>query len=277
MAKLVTILGTTLLVAGAATTALQASEIQERALRQAMGYAKRGLYALEKGNSARAAEDFTRALAQIPDLPDAHAGLGHVAMQQHRFDDALTEYRLAQQFYTSFVAARIDLAQQRYSKTRDQIQMLSDAKNVVEREQMRAQVRGGALGNGASTSEGRLQREKLEYEQEISRLESQTQVIPALEGVVSEPPASYYFFEANALFNLKRNEEAIAAWQRAVERDPNYGVAFNNLAVAYWKQGRLDDAQASLARADALGFKVNPSFRADLEKSVGQRKTQATH
>ena len=40
----------------------------------------------------------------------------------------------------------------------------------------------------------------------------------------------------------------------------------NNLAVAYWMQGRLDDAWSSLRRAEALGFKVNSSFRAELEK-----------
>jgi tetratricopeptide (TPR) repeat protein len=274
MGKLVTI--SSFLLAGAVTAA-GASEATERALRQAMGYSQRGMRALEKGNGARAAEDFQRAIAQIPDLPDAHAGLGHVAMQQRRFEDALREYLRAQEAYRRFASDRVELAQDRYTRTRDQIQKLSDLKGAVEAEQMRAQVRGGPLGTGAGPSEGRLQRDRLVYEQEIARLESQTQTVPALESDDSEPPAAYYFYEANALFNLKRNDEAIAAWRRAVARDPNYAVAFNNLAVAYWMAGRLEDAQTSLARADSLGFKVNPSFRADLEKAIAGRGAAASH
>jgi len=264
MGKLVTI--SSFLLAGAVTAA-GASEATERALRQAMGYSQRGMRALEKGNGARAAED----------LPDAHAGLGHVAMQQRRFEDALREYLRAQEAYRRFASDRVELAQDRYTRTRDQIQKLSDLKGAVEAEQMRAQVRGGPLGTGAGPSEGRLQRDRLVYEQEIARLESQTQTVPALESDDSEPPAAYYFYEANALFNLKRNDEAIAAWRRAVARDPNYAVAFNNLAVAYWMAGRLEDAQTSLARADSLGFKVNPSFRADLEKAIAGRGAAASH
>ena len=271
-----TILGSVLL---AATTAAAGTlEANERALRQAMGYSQRGMRTLEKGNGARAAEDFKRALAQVPELPEAHAGLGHVAMQQRRFEDALAAYRRAQEAYRRFAADRVDLAQDRYSRDRDRLQYVEDQKNVIEQEQRRAQVRGGGITGGASPSEGRLQRQRLEYEQEIARLQSQTQSVPAFEADASEPPASYYFYEANALFNLKRNDEAIAAWKHAVERDPEYGVAYNNLAVVYWMTGRLDDARASLARADELGFKVNPSFRADLEKSIaGQASARGKH
>ena len=271
MAKLVTALGTTLLVAWTATTTLEASETTERMLRQAMGYSQRGMHALEKGNSARAAEDFKRALEQVPDFPDAHAGLGHVAMQQRRFEDALAEYRQAQKSYSSFAAARMDLAQERYSRNRDQIQALTDEKAALDREQMRLQAQGGSLTEGSGPSEGRLQRDRTAYESQIARLEAQSQQAPAPDAN-EEPPAAYDFYEANALFNLKRNGEAITAWERAIAKDPTYGVAFNNLAVAYWMVGRLDDAQTSLAKAESLGFKVNPNFRADLQKSVAAKE-----
>ena len=102
MSKLfTTILGSALL---AAVTTAAASEANERALRQAMAYSQRGMRALEKGNGSRAAEDFKRALEQVPELPDAHAGLGHVAMQQRRFDDALVAYRRAREAYRRFAA-----------------------------------------------------------------------------------------------------------------------------------------------------------------------------
>jgi hypothetical protein len=41
-------------------------------------------------------------------------------------------------------------------------------------------------------------------------------------------------------------------------------MVHNNLALAYWKAGRLVDAKASLARAEELGFPVHPQFKADL-------------
>lgn len=271
MTQLVTILGSIFLAA--TPTTAPGPETSERAIRQAMGYSQRGMRALEKGNSARAADDFRRALAQVPELPDAHAGLGHVAMQQRRFEDALVAYRRAQEAYRRFGAERVEMAQNRYSRTLDRLQLVQDQANLVEQEQRRAQVRGGPIGGGSSPSEGYLQRQRLLYEQEIAKLQSQTQTAPVFEADTSDPPAAYHFYEANALFNLKRNDEAIAAWKLAVERDPAYGVAFNNLAVAYWMTGRLDDAQASLARADQLGFKVNPSFRADLQKAIAGRAT----
>src|SRR5262245_1348908 len=173
VSKLVTtILGSVLLAA----TALPAGtpEANERALRQAMGYSQRGMRALEKGNSARAAEDFNRALAQVPELPDAHAGIGHVAMQQRRFEDALVAYRRAQEAYRRFATDRVGLAQDRYARNRDRLQYVEDQKNVIEQEQRRAQVRGGSITGGASPSEGRLQRQRLEYEQEIARLQTET-------------------------------------------------------------------------------------------------------
>lgn len=273
MAKLVTILGTLLVAAGAASgTPLASSDATERTLRQAMGYAQRGMQSLEKGNAARAAEDFERALKEIPDLPDARVGLGHVAMQQRRFEDALAAYRGAQDAYRRFAAQKVDLAQDRYSRSIDRIQYLQDQKSGLDKQQRQVDVQGGAMGTGASMDEGKLQRERLEYQREIAQLQTQTQTPPTLAADDSEPPASFDFYEANALFNLKRNGEAITAWERAIGKDPNYAVAFNNLAVAYWMAGRLDDARASLSKADALGFKVNPNFRADLDKSIASKK-----
>ena len=83
----------------------------------------------------------------------------------------------------------------------------------------------------------------------------------------SRRPADVLFFEGNALFNLKRTDEAIAVWENAAGRMREYAPIHNNLAVAYWTAGRLADAKASLMRAEKLGFKVNPRFKADLEKT----------
>jgi Flp pilus assembly protein TadD len=46
--------------------------------------------------------------------------------------------------------------------------------------------------------------------------------------------------------------EAIYRWERAVELDPTYAQAYNNLGVAYEQDGRLDKAREAYERALAL-------------------------
>ena len=43
--------------------------------------------------------------------------------------------------------------------------------------------------------------------------------------------------------------EAIYRWEKAVEIDPNYAAAFNDLAVAYEHEGQLDKARKAYERA----------------------------
>ena len=46
--------------------------------------------------------------------------------------------------------------------------------------------------------------------------------------------------------------EAIYRWERAVEIDPTYAAAYNNLAIAYEQDGDLEKARAAYERALAL-------------------------
>lgn len=43
--------------------------------------------------------------------------------------------------------------------------------------------------------------------------------------------------------------EALARWQRAVQIDPTYAAAYNNLAIGYEQQGDLDKARAAYEKA----------------------------
>src|ERR1700712_3793662 len=43
--------------------------------------------------------------------------------------------------------------------------------------------------------------------------------------------------------------EAIYRWQKAVEIDPTYSAAYNDLAVAYEHEGQLDKARQSYEKA----------------------------
>ena len=46
--------------------------------------------------------------------------------------------------------------------------------------------------------------------------------------------------------------EAIYRWERAVEIDPTYSAAFNDLAVAYEHEGQLEKARDAYKKALAL-------------------------
>ncbi len=250
-------------VAFGALAARAARDVEERELRMAMGYAQRGLSTLQKGNVARAREDFDRALEKVPGLPDAHTGLGHLAMREQRFDDALQEYRRAEQGWKDMASIRLRMETERFARSRDELQRLRSLQLELTQAASRAQSRSmSSVGGGSNL--GQVERQQMEVEARIRNLEAMN---APTSGGVEDPPAEVFFFQGNALFDLKRTDEAIVAWEAAAKGMRKSGPLQNNLAVAYWKAGRLDDAWSSLRRAESLGFKVNPSFRADLEKA----------
>ena len=58
--------------------------------------------------------------------------------------------------------------------------------------------------------------------------------------------------------------EAIYRWERAVELDPTYAEAFNNLGVAYEHEGELDKAKAAYEKATALA-PSHPAIKQNFE------------
>lgn len=46
--------------------------------------------------------------------------------------------------------------------------------------------------------------------------------------------------------------EAIYRWQRAAQLDPTYAAAFNNLAIGYEHEGKLDQARDAYEKALAV-------------------------
>lgn len=61
-----------------------------------------------------------------------------------------------------------------------------------------------------------------------------------------------YFGLGNALTNLGRIDEAIAAYQEALKINPNDIPTLTNLGVAYYQQGRLREAQDTFRKVLSL-------------------------
>jgi Flp pilus assembly protein TadD len=61
-------------------------------------------------------------------------------------------------------------------------------------------------------------------------------------------------------------------WERATQLDPTYAAAYNNLAVAYEHEGRLDKARSAYEKAlelDPDNVMIRQNF--DLFKEINDR------
>ena len=242
-----------------------AADPEERDIRRAIAEADRGRAALEKGNVKKARESFERSLAAVPDFPQGHVGLGQIAMREKRFDDALSNFRAAEAGYERLSSVTTQMEAARYARSRDELQEARTQLALLDKSVMASESN---IGGGMVAPSGSLERERALVKSRIQALEAMKQPTASS---VQKAPAEILFFEGNALFNLERVADAIAAWEAALARDPKLPLVENNLAVAYWKSGRLEEAQAAMNRAEALGFKVNPNFRADLERAIAAK------
>ena len=66
--------------------------------------------------------------------------------------------------------------------------------------------------------------------------------------------------------------EAIYRWEKAVELDPTYAAAFNDLAIAYEHEGQLDKARKAYEKAIGLAPN-NPEIKQNFElfKEINDR------
>src|SRR5690348_15490495 len=71
----------------------------------------------------------------------------------------------------------------------------------------------------------------------------------------------------NGLWN-----EALYRWKKAVERDPTYAAAWNDLAIAYEHEGRFDEAKDAYEKAiqlDPKNLMIKQNY--DLFKEINDR------
>lgn len=254
------IISVCMILAVGAPIVLAEDEPSSRELRQAAQLTRKGQKQLEAGGLDKARQFFEKALVARPDYPDALIGLGHVATRERRFDEALNCYESAKAGYAKMSHALLTAERENYERAQQQLVGLRSQYSALEQ---------SSTGTTALSDQDRI--EMMRVEREILRLEA---VQPPSEAPVSEVPASVHFFVGNALMNLSRDGEALAAWEICVREDPSFALVYNNLAVAYWKAGRLDDARAALAKAEELGVRVNPEFKAALATAGSDRENR---
>lgn len=210
----------------------------------------KGFKALESDDVTRAATSFEKALEMAPAFPDAHLGLGHVAMKDGRFEEALSQYEAARDGWTTMGDELFDRRMKQYHAGRQDIPKLQQEAGLIISGQIK-------MGDG----DRRLRLK--EIDDRIRYFE--TMPPPTKED--AESPGEVDFHLGNALSRLKRWEEAVEAYESCIKKSPEFAQVHNNIALAYWRVGRIESALASLDKAEEMGLQVNPKFRADIEKS----------
>lgn len=224
------------------------AEPSARQLRLARNYSVQAERALRVGNLSTAERHLTRALEAVPGFSPAHLGLGHVALARQRYAEALDSYRAALDGFAETTRLILAFEGRRYGEASRRVQALYDEIQYL-------------LSPASKFPPTWIARRVREAQTEIHRLES----LPQPDGMaVESPPGEIHFFVGNALFHLARFDEALDEWERCREQRPAFALVYNNLAVAYWMRGRLEDARSSVERAEALGFRVSAEFRAEL-------------
>lgn len=248
----VRIVVTLIVVLALAWTCALAGDLNSKDLKKASREQNKGERALRSGDIEGARAAFEKALVSIADFPPALMGLGQIAMVEKRFADALAHFQSAEASYERFGPFLVDLQSRRYADSQRRMQDLQDEANNFQK--------------NAGSAQAPLKLSQIQNQ--IQRLQS---IQPPDSVEASEPPAEIDFNIGNAMFQLNQVEGAVTHWESCREKNPDFAMVYNNLALAYWRQGRLDEALASLARAEKLGFPVNPQFRADLEQAKTQQ------
>ena len=250
----------------AAIGLIAASDVETTDLKRTARLTERGFTALKAGNSAKAAEMYGKALTILPMFPDANLGLGHIAMGERNFAEALRLYERAKAGYLEMGDELFRIRLRKYNQAREEISRQRDRLSALQSEIARAER--NSRGGTTQRSVARVRAEILQGEQAIQQLEA----IEMPEHDESEPvPGEIDFYIGNALLNLDRPEDAISSWRECAKKSPQFPLVQHNLAVAYWQVGRLDEALRFAERAEQLGYKAPPGFRADIERSIAAR------
>ncbi len=208
---------------------------------QALTFFRLGQEDLAAERFEKAIASFTKAVQRDPLLSIAHYGIGQANMNLRRYPAAIKAY-------TDCIAALHTLHDLRQAGN-----VAADKQRDDEIHELREIV----------NHPGRLDRMKvLQVETRLRDLEDQRH--KPFE--TFHAPAETLLALGSAQFRDGDRDGAEANWKAAVDINPKYGEAHNNLAVIYVQTGRLGEAEQELKLAEKNGFAVNPQFKSDLKE-----------
>jgi tetratricopeptide (TPR) repeat protein len=188
---------------------------------------------MQTGKLDEAAAELKKAVALRPDNGDAWAILGSTLKQGSRLDEARDALERAIPLLPGQPGPRVTLAavlaEQAGTAAAD-----ADASEAAGDQQKANQLRAQVKELRAQAAEYRRQGADL------------------ARSAVNRQKAAFAMNAGNQLLLRGQVADAVARYQESIAADPTFAEAHSQLAVAYERQGRADDAAAERAKATNL-------------------------
>jgi tetratricopeptide (TPR) repeat protein len=199
----------------------------------------------------RAETEFKAAIGLDPLLVVAHYGLGQTYMALKRYPEAVRAFSGTIEAYKDADALRMVDQAQADQRLEDQIRELREGLRAIQ-----SSAKLGVMGLRDNMM--------LKVEEQIRSLENSKRRAAG----AAEVPPEFSLALGSAHFRSGAVEDASRHYQAAIKVRPKFGEAHNNLAVIYMLTGRLEEAEKALKSAEQAGYRVNPQFKADLQKRL---------
>jgi tetratricopeptide (TPR) repeat protein len=195
---------------------------------RARQYYHRGLDLFRKEKYEQAKGSFESALRILPSYAEAALDLGVCYYYTKKYETAVKIIEEAKTKYLQWHFIYTDVKRQEYDDAQDKIRELQNQKRELEGQK--------AVASGDQVA--RLNRDIAQVDKIIHSYQGVDQPI------ITEPvvPAKYYFHCGNCYLRMQRWSEAHQEFLKAIELDPGYGDAHNNLAYIYYLAKQYDNA-----------------------------------
>jgi tetratricopeptide (TPR) repeat protein len=216
---------------------------------------RKGEDQLKKKQYDKAEQAFLKVLEQLPENAQASFDLAETYYEKGEFDKGLAAIGDAEKNVSLILKILYRQQMAALNKSTDDRTAASDALQELQQKLGSSRTTAGTYtGQSASTQRaGGIKADEQEQKSEVFAI-----------------PAEYSYVHGNLLFRLKRYQEALDQYLKAVETDPRHGKSYNNIANIHFMAKQYDKSLEFIEKAESVGVKVNPEFKKAVLKALGK-------
>jgi superkiller protein 3 len=199
-----------------------------------------------------AAQKFQEAIDIDPKFALAYYSLGRAQTALHKFPRAIAAYLKCRDLYLARVGEQFSNQMEANKYRDDQILEVQEAIRQANAKSTQSQT--------TSLYQQHLRGQLRLLEEAKNRNAAPMSIEPRVPFFVSLALGSAYF-------RSEHFAEAEREYKAAIDENPRYGEAYNNLAVLYMMTGRLFEAEQSVQAAEKTGFRVPSGLKEDIRKA----------